>query len=130
VSTTVTVPVLGRRTTVEHRTGTLLLQVNHWDQPSDGPLSEAALQRKLKTLGYDSFPRANPSGVIVSARVHHCERAEAVLSGLLRVTIDNETVILTDGDIAFIPRGAQSRIEPVGSAPVRCIEAIGRAGRI
>jgi mannose-6-phosphate isomerase-like protein (cupin superfamily) len=130
VNTTVTVPDLGRRATVQHRTGTLLMQVNRWDPQSDGPLSEAALQRKLKTLGYDSFPRANPNGVIVSARVHHCERAEAVVTGLVRVTIDDETVILTDGDIAFIPRGAQSRIEPVGSAPVRCIEAIGRAGRV
>ena len=118
---------LGRRTTPRRPPGTtLLMQVNHWDQQCDGPLTEAALQQKLKSLGYDPLPRLSPTGVVVSARVHHCERAEAVLAGLLKVTIDNETVILTAGDIVFVPRGAASRIEPVGTAPVSCIEAIGR----
>jgi hypothetical protein len=105
------------------------MQVNRWDQQCDGPLTEAALQQKLKRLGYDPLPRSNPTGVIVSARVHHCERAEAVVDGLLKVTIDNETVILTAGDIVFVPRGAASRIEPIGNAPVICIEAVGRSPR-
>jgi mannose-6-phosphate isomerase-like protein (cupin superfamily) len=130
VSTTVTPPLPGRRTTRDHRLSTtLLMEVNRWDQQADGPLSEAALQRKLKTLGYDPFPRVNATGVIVSARVHHCERAAAVIAGLLKVTIDAETVILTAGDIVSIPRGAQSRIEPIGNAPVLCIEAVSRSGR-
>jgi len=130
VSTAVTRPAAGRKTILEHRTGTaLLMQVNRWDQQSDGPLTEAALQRKLQTLGYDPFPPSNAPGVIVSARVHHCDRAEAVVAGLLKVTIEAETVILTAGDIVAIPRGAQSRIEPVGNAPVICIEAVGRSPR-
>jgi hypothetical protein len=129
VSTTVTPPVAGRRTTPRYRTHpTLLMQVNHWDQQSDGPLSQAAVQRKLRTLGYDPFPQVSPTGVIVSARIHHCERAAAVVAGLLKVTIDAETVILTAGDIVSIPRGAQSRIEPIGNAPVLCIEAVSRSG--
>jgi hypothetical protein len=103
------------------------MRVNPWDQQSDGALSEAAVQRKLTRLGYDPFPRSNPTGVIVSARIHNCERAAAVVAGLLKVTIDAETVILTAGDIVSIPRGAQSRIEPIGNAPVVCIEAVSRS---
>lgn len=128
MSTTVTPPVPGRKTGLRHRTGPpLLMRVNPWDQHSDGPLSEAAVQRKLRRLGYDPFPRSNPTGVIVSARIHNCERAAAVVAGLLKVTIDAETVILTAGDIVSIPRGAQSRIEPIGNAPVVCIEAVSRS---
>ncbi len=130
VSITITLAVPGRRTTVRHRTDmSLLMQVNRWDQRSDGPLTEAALQQKLKTLGYDPLPRSNPAGAIVSARVHHRDRAEAVIAGLLKVTINEESVILTAGDSVFVPKGAPRRIEPVGSAPVLCIEAVARAGR-
>ena len=115
---------------MKHRMGMpLLMQVNRWDQLSDGTLTEAALQHKLRSLGYDPLPRSNPTGAIVSARVHHRERAEAVLAGLLKVTIDDESVILTAGDIVFVPRGAARRIEPVGSAPVLCIEAVCRTNR-
>jgi mannose-6-phosphate isomerase-like protein (cupin superfamily) len=130
VSITVTLSVPGRRTTVKHRSDmTLLIQVNRWDERSDGSLTETGLQQKLKTLGYDPLPRSNPAGAIVSARVHHRDRADAVIAGLLKVTIDEESVILTAGDIVFVPRGAARRIEPVGSAPVLCIEAVSRLGR-
>lgn len=115
---------------MKHRTDTpLLMQVSRWDERSDGPLTEAALQQKLKTLGYDPLPRSNAAGAIVSARIHHRERAEAVIAGLLKVTINDEWVILTAGDIVFVPKGAPRRIEPVGSAPVLCIEAVARPAR-
>ena len=130
MSVTATPSAPGRKTTVKHHRGmTLLIHVNRWDQRSDGALTEAALQQKLKRLGYDPLPRSNPAGAIVSARIHHRERADAVIAGLLKVTIDEESVILTAGDIVFVPKGAARRIEPVGSAPVLCIEAIGRIGR-
>ncbi len=102
----------------------LLMQIDRWDLPSDGPLSEAALQEKLKTLGYDPLPRSLPSGAIVSARTHYRPRADAVMAGLLKVTIDGESAILTAGDIVFIPSAAMRRAEPVGDAPVLCIEAV------
>jgi mannose-6-phosphate isomerase-like protein (cupin superfamily) len=127
VSITVTLSVSGRRTTVKRRADmTLLIQVDRWDERRDGALSEAAIQRKLKTLGYDPLPRSNPAGAIVSARIHHRDRAEAVIAGLLKVTIDDQSVILTAGDIVLVPKGAARRVEPVGSAPVLCIEAVGR----
>jgi mannose-6-phosphate isomerase-like protein (cupin superfamily) len=102
----------------------LLMQIDRWDVRSDGPLTEAALQEKLKRLGYDPLPRSLPSGVIVSARTHHRPRADAVIAGLLKVTIDGESAILTAGDIVFIPSGAMRRVDPVGNAPVLCIEAV------
>lgn len=120
-------PSAAQRTGMKQREAmSLLLQVARWDQRRDGLLTERALQQKLKALGYDPLPRSNPAGAIVSARVHGRERADAVIAGLLKVTIDDASVILTAGDIVVVPAGAARRIEPVGSAPVLCIEAVSR----
>ncbi len=121
------VPPHRRTTRTRHRTGPI--ETYRWDERRDGEFTEIALQHKLKALGYDPLPRSNPAGVIVSARVHHRARAEAVIAGLLKVTIDEESVILTAGDIVVVPGGEVRRIEPVGSSPVLCIEAVGRSVR-
>jgi mannose-6-phosphate isomerase-like protein (cupin superfamily) len=130
VSVTVSSHAVAQRAAMKDRDAMgLLLQVDRWDQRRDGSLTEGALQQKLKTLGYDPLPRSNPAGAIVSARVHGRQRADAVIAGLLKVTINDESVILTAGDIVVVPAGAARRIEPVGSAPVLCIEAVSRVSR-
>ena len=105
---------------------TLLMRVERWDAHVDGPLSEPGLQQKLRSLGYDPLARPNPAGAIASARVHHRDRLAAVIAGLLKVTIDGESVILTAGDLVFIPAGAARRVEAVGTSPVQCLEAVRR----
>lgn len=121
-------PAGGYRTAAKHGPGmALLMEVNRWDQRNDGTLNETTLLQKLVTLGYDPLPRCNLSGAIVSARTHHRDRAAAVIAGLLKITIESESVILTAGDIVMVPGGATRRIEPVGNAPVRCIEAVARS---
>ena len=98
-----------------------------WDQRLDGPFTDTAVQQKLDALGYDPLPRSNPAGAIVSVRVHHCARAAAVLAGLLKVTMADQSVILTAGDIVFVPGGVPRRIEAVGTSPVLCLEAVNRS---
>jgi len=103
------------------------MYVLRWDQRLDGPFTETAIQQKLEGLGYEVRPRAKSADAIVSARVHPRERAAAVLAGLLKVTMDNESVILTAGDIVFIPANASRRIEAVGTSAVICVEAVNRS---
>ena len=107
--------------------GAQTMYVLRWDQRLDGPFTETAVQQKLEALGYDPRPRSNPAGAIVSARVHHRERAAAVIAGLLQVTMDDQSVILTAGDIVCIPAGVPRRIEAVGTSAVVCVEAINRS---
>ena len=107
----------------------LRMRIERWDIRRDGPLTEAAVQHKVEALGYEPLPRPNPAGAIVSARIHPHERAEAVLAGLIKVTIDDESAILTAGDIVFIPGGATRRVEVVGTSPVFCLEAVMRSAR-
>jgi len=90
-------------------------------------VTEGAVQGKLTSLGYDLVPLVDPHGAIVSARVHPLHRADAVLAGLLKVTIEGESAILTAGDIVFVPAGAVRRVEPVGTSPILCVEAVRRS---
>jgi mannose-6-phosphate isomerase-like protein (cupin superfamily) len=115
---------------VSGKAGTMLpMRVERWDERRDGILSEAALRLKLRTLGYAPLPPASASGAIASARSHHLERIEAVMAGILRVTIEDQSAILTAGDMVFIPGGTVRRLETVGTAPVHCVEAVLRPAR-
>ena len=103
------------------------IHVLRWDPRLDGPFTESAVQHKLEALGYEPRPRSNPADAIVSARIHQRDRAAAVVAGMLKVTMDNQSVILTAGDIVFVPAGAPRRIEAVGTSAVICVEAVNRS---
>ena len=100
------------------------LQVERWDVHRDGPVTEQALEDKIRALGYRLLPLFDPQGAIVSARVHPLDRAVAVLAGLLKITIEGESAILTVGDIALVPADCTRRVEPLGTSPILCVEAV------
>jgi mannose-6-phosphate isomerase-like protein (cupin superfamily) len=122
------VPFTARRSdaTSSQRGASLTLRVIRWDEHRDGPLTEGALEGKLTSLGYDLLPLVDPHGALVSPRVHPLDRADAVIAGLLKVIVEGESAILAAGDIVLIPGGAVRRVEPVGTSPVFCVEAVCR----
>jgi len=103
-----------------------LTRIERWDVRRDGPLTEASLQRKIETLGFEVATRTYPAGVAMttSADPRYC--VEGVVRGLVKLTIDGEPAILTAGDLAFIPPGAVRRVEVVGPSPALCLEAFQR----
>jgi quercetin dioxygenase-like cupin family protein len=102
----------------------LLMRIERWDVQRDGPLSEAAVWQKLKALGYQVSARPYPAGAIAAAQTDSRERIQAVITGLVKVTLDEESAILTAGDLVFVPGGASRRIEVVGTSPALCLEAV------
>jgi quercetin dioxygenase-like cupin family protein len=105
---------------------TLLMRIERWDARRDGPLSETALQHKLDSRGYQVSVRTYPAGTVVAAQAGLDEGIQAVVSGLLKVTIDRESAILTAGDLVFVPRGVVRRLEVVGPSPAHCLEGVRR----
>jgi Cupin domain len=101
----------------------LLMRIERWDVRRDGPLSEGALDQKLRALGYHTVSRTYPADAISATQADMTERAEAVVSGLIKVTLDGESAILTAGDIVFVPPGASRRLEVIGGSPAYCFEA-------
>lgn len=104
----------------------LLMRIERWDPRRDGPLSQTALQQKLESRGYQVSARTYPGGAVAAAQADLHERIQAVVTGLLKVTIEGESAILTAGDLVFVPRGAVRRLEVVGPSPAICMEGVGR----
>lgn len=104
----------------------LLMRIERWDARRDGPLSGTALQQKLQARGYQVSNQSYPAGTVASTPADATERIQAVVAGLLKVTIDGESAILTAGDLVFVPRGAVRRVEVVGPAPALCLEGTAR----
>jgi hypothetical protein len=102
----------------------LLMRIDRWDVRRDGALSDRTLRQKLERLGYDPASRPQPAGSVPCVQIDNRDRLQAVVSGLVKVTVDGEAAVLTSGDIVFVPRGAVRRIEAVGTAPAFCLEAV------
>ena len=105
---------------------TMLMRIDRWDVRRDGPLNEAALRQKLDALGYEAAPTLCRIDAVSTAPGEAWERVEAVLSGLIKVTIDGESGILTAGDVVFVPRGAVRQIQVVGTCAASSLQAVYR----
>jgi quercetin dioxygenase-like cupin family protein len=99
------------------------MRIDRWDSRRDGPLSETALRQKLEGHGYRVSTQAWAPGTILPAQIQSDDVAHGVISGIVKLTLDGETTILTGGDVVYMPRGAIRRVEVVGSAPAYCFEA-------
>ena len=105
--------------------GMTLTRIERWDVRRDGPLSEAALHRKIEALGFVVRARTYPAGPATPS-AEDVHGITAIVRGLVKLTIDGEQIYLTAGDLAFIPRGALRTLEVVGPSSVLCLEAVQR----
>jgi quercetin dioxygenase-like cupin family protein len=101
-----------------------VMRIDRWDPRRDGPVTEASLRHKVQACGYEVSSFAWPAGTVVPAQQQDCERVDAVITGIVKITLDGESAILTAGDIVYVPRGAVRRVEVVGSSPAYCLDAI------
>jgi quercetin dioxygenase-like cupin family protein len=100
------------------------MRIERWDPRRDGPFSERALQQKLEARGFVVTLRTFPAGAVIAGQPQDRERLAAVISGLVKLTLDDDSAILRDGDIAAIPAGASGRFEALGAMPAQCGEAV------
>lgn len=101
----------------------MLMRIERWDLRRDGPLSDTALQQKVQSLGYEGTVRVYPAGTVIASPSVERARIQGVARGLVKVTIDGESAILSAGDLVFVSPGAVRRLEVIGSAPAHCLDA-------
>ena len=100
------------------------MRIERWDPRRDGPVTESALRHKVETIGYQVSRFAWPAGTIVPPQTQHKWRVDAVVAGIVKITVAGESAILTAGDIVYVPRGAVRRVEVVGSTTAHCLDAV------
>ena len=100
-----------------------LTRVERWDVRRDGPLTEAALQRKIDALGFSVAARVYPAGVAELPPVNDRVCLLGIVRGIVKLVVDDEQTFLSAGDLAFVPRGAVSTVEAVGLGMALCLEA-------
>jgi mannose-6-phosphate isomerase-like protein (cupin superfamily) len=105
-----------------------LTRIERWDVGLDGPLSEAALHRKVAALGFDVAARIYPAGLAAPSPLDSRDALTAVVRGLVKLTVDGEPLLLTAGDIALAPARSERRLEVVGPSTAVCLDAFRRSG--
>ena len=100
------------------------MHVDHWNPEQDGPLSEAAMRRKLEELGYSVSRYVYPPGTYFGPHTHDLDKIDGVLGGRFRIGMGSEFAILEAGDMVRVPRGAQHSAEVVSPEPVISLDAV------
>jgi quercetin dioxygenase-like cupin family protein len=103
-----------------------VMRIDRWDPRRDGPVTESGLRQKVEACGYQVSSFAWPAGTVVAPQAQDRERVDAVVAGILKITLDGESAILTAGDMVYVPRGAVRRVEVVGSSTAHCLDAVYR----
>lgn len=103
-----------------------MANVEHWDADRDGPLSEAALRRKLAARGYDVARYTYPPGTSFPTHTHAVDKIDAVVAGRFRIVMGGASVVLEAGDCIAVPAGAAHRAEVVGDEAVLSLDAVRR----
>ena len=101
-----------------------MTEPERWDETTDGPLSEAAMGRKLAARGYVVQRYVYPPGTRFPDHTHGVDKIDAVLAGCFRMTMGDSEVILEAGDCLVVPRGTVHRAEVVGEEPVVSLDAV------
>lgn len=99
------------------------MKVEHWDTGRDGPLSEAALRRKLEARGYRVSRYVYEPGTVFPEHTHPVDKLDAVVSGRFRMRLEGEEAVLGAGDCLAVPRDSVHRAEVVGGEPVVSLDA-------
>ena len=95
-----------------------VMRIDRWDPRRDGPVTEAALRQKVESCGYQVSSFAWPAGTVVPAQTQDRERVDAVVTGIVKVTLDGESAILTAGDMVYVP-AARSAASKSSAPPPR-----------
>ena len=101
----------------------MTITVERWDEQRDGPLSEAALRRKLEARGYRVSRYVYPPGTAFPDHTHGIDKIDAVVSGRFRMTLQGGAAVLEAGDCLAVPRGAVHSAEVIGTEAVVSLDA-------
>jgi mannose-6-phosphate isomerase-like protein (cupin superfamily) len=102
------------------------MKIERWEPDRDGPLTEPALRRRIESLGYSVHRYVYPPGTYFPAHAHQVDKMDAVVSGELRITMGQESLVLGPGDAVYVPCGQAHTAEVVGRETVVSLDGVRR----
>jgi diguanylate cyclase (GGDEF)-like protein len=99
-------------------------RLERWNSEQEGVVTMERLRHKLAISGYQGKPIQLVPGTKPRERRVNIDSVEAVVAGVLKVTLDGEVRTLNPGDCLYLPKGVIAKDEAIGSEPVVCIEAV------
>ncbi len=93
------------------------VRLERWPR-GEGPPTEKRLMRAMELEGYDVLVYTYRAGTVFPEHEHARGKCDAVVTGVLRVTVGGESFDLGAGDRIYLPAGARHSAEVVGSDTV------------
>jgi quercetin dioxygenase-like cupin family protein len=96
-------------------------RLERWSR-RDGSLTEKRLMRVLELEGYDVLVYTYRAGTVFPEHEHPRAKCDAVLEGVLRVTVGAEAFDLGAGDRLYLPAGTRHTAQVMGSGTVLSLD--------
>lgn len=98
--------------------------IENWNLDRDGPLSEAAMRRKLETRGYRVTRYVYPPGTAFPAHAHADDKIDGILAGRFEMIVEGERMVLNSGDCLAVPKGIVHSARVLGHDSVVSLDAV------
>jgi len=102
--------------------------IDKWNEKKDGPLSEAALRKKISAQGFSVTRYVYPPGTNFPDHSHTVDKIDGVLSGRFQMEMKGESVVLEAGDCLFVPKGTIHSATVMGNEAVISLDATRHPG--
>lgn len=93
------------------------LRLQRWDASRDGVLTAHRLRQRLEAQGLWVTERRLAPGSSHKVPAVDYDVLHVVLTGLLKVSVGTDSVVLGSGDTLFVPAGTAGAFDILGSAP-------------
>jgi quercetin dioxygenase-like cupin family protein len=93
------------------------LRLERWTA-EDGRLTEKRLMAAMEREGYEVAVYTYREGTVFPEHSHSQEKCDAVLEGVLRITVDGVAYDLEAGDRLYMPPGTRHTAQVVGRRAV------------
>ncbi|HEV2063369.1 MAG TPA: cupin domain-containing protein [Thermoanaerobaculia bacterium] len=84
----------------------------------DGPLTEKRLMGLMEREGFEVAVYAYREGTVFPEHEHGQDKCDAVIEGILRITVGAEVFDLSKGDRLYLPAGTRHAAEVLGRRTV------------
>ncbi len=97
------------------------VRLEHWDA-EDGPPTEKRLLGALEREGFEVAVYAYREGTVFAEHAHAQDKCDAVVEGILRVTVEATAYDLKSGDRLYLPAGTRHAAQVVGRKTVVALD--------